>query len=112
MSFRFLLIQALHYYECRIYYSQLVVVTVFATQDPWFWRGSRILTWLSKNQKKNMDSGFFRCNAVDPFFFSQQPPPKSFRKRSACRRMGSGMIGMRTNKAGRCVNPSFMVGTN
>ena len=48
----------------------------------------------------------FWYNAVDPFFPSRETS-KLLAKDGAQRRMGSGMIGMRTNRA--CVNPSFLV---
>ena len=77
-------------HEIRCYIGSLV------------WRGSRILTWISKARKLVC----FRCNAVDPFSFHNnhlQTPSENV----AQRRMGSVMIGMRTTRA--CVNPSWLV---
>ena len=44
----------------------------------------------------------FRCNAVDPFFRFTIETSKFLAKTVAQRRMGSGMIGMRTGVFGRC----------
>ena len=105
--------------QCFCWYKLSIIMNVVPTTLSLSWLLCllhRILGLLSKNQNKKTHGfgGFFQVQCCwSLFLFTTNTSKLQQQKKqqhSACRRMGSGMIGMRTNRAGRVsILPSWLV---